>query len=358
MPTVNKTLTIRSTNGFSQSGGTSFDSITVNSFTCLFYKTSAIPNIYSGTVIQGASQNTYEDWGVPAGALVTGIRALSGTGGLVGTSLIAATLQIYTIEADCGAHDILFGGDFDNSGGAVQTLSNPSSDFVQVQCDVSITVDTNIEESYGNLECELNQIVFEITYEESVECSGESTGEVQLTGALSLIKNLSGSSTGSISLAGALSVIKNMSGSVSSGLSLDGLLTVDPTKYLDGTVSSGLALVGSLVVEKNLSGEISSGINLDGTPIPSVLISGTPTGAVNLSGVLSIEKNISGTSTGSVSLAGTLTIIDHSVYFSGTIIGGTRLAGRLENGSNTRNPLLDIVGRRFLEARTKKYINS
>jgi hypothetical protein len=368
MPTIDKTFNGGGT--FSELGNSANIVFDPNGSAYIFTSsTSDMSN--EGEFGLQSSGETWETWGVPAGATVTGVelvtydRAITNTGGRVTDSLVEVD-----ILNSAGSASVLSGVLLSNTNrttGSTAGATGAGSRSVSGGSQASNTVvrlqffnqlssnSSSVTWSYS-----LDNLLLRITYTPAEALlSGTVSSDVSLTGSLTVEVNLAGTSSSGVSGSGALSVEINLSGTVSSALALSGELTVITDTLISGESTGGLALTGALSVEVNLAGTIGSGIALSG------LLSGAYTwmggsidGSVSLSGSLTVIKNLSGTSSGSVSLSGTLSVVDATVYLSGTIVSSLSLSGDIVGGAINVDINREIYGRRYLSPSTKKSIRN
>lgn len=355
MATITKTLLVATSGeGFVLDSLGSYDSLVYSGGLIVGIKTTATVGSYAGSMRQGVSTNRYQDWGVPAGALVTGIRFISATTSVTNSNLASATLSVAIDEFSLAGLLDATSGFVDNSGSSVSALSKVASDYVRVWVEIIADTNFNEESIYDTLEFQLDNLQFEITYIEETNVGGTISSGVQLSGTISVNSALSGTISSGVQLAGSLTLEYAVGGTITGSVQLSGSLSVTSYTDVGGTISSGAELAGSLTVHIQLSGSISSGVDYFGSLIPTFFVSGTITSDVQLQGVLVVEKFVFGTITGSVQLSGSLSVTDNTVYLSGTIVGASELFGLITGGTRRTNLRQEIYGRTFIHPQTKR----
>ena len=250
MPTLTKTLLGSSQDGFVYVSKTGFNSAAVSNYLVNATKddAGATPGIYAATFRQGASSNTYADWGVPSGAVVTGIRLVTASGVLVEAGTGSASVQLWTDEADLGLFDIS-----NISGGTLATISKVASDYVRVQIDISATIDFDPGEGYGTLSVDVSDIEIEVTYSNPDAPFSDSAAQsdaVSVSGRVTVAESVTVSESQSVS--GSASHTESVN--VSEGQSLSGT-----NPYAESaTLSEALAVSGT--VQRSESSQMSENI--------------------------------------------------------------------------------------------------
>lgn len=317
MPTLTKILLGSNQNGFVYVSKTGFNSAAVSNYLVNATKddAGATPGIYAATFRQGASSNTYADWGVPAGAVVSGIRLVFASGVLVHAGTGSASVQLWTDEADLGLFDIA-----NISGGTLATISKVASDYVRVQIDISANIDFDPGEGYGTLSVDVSDIEIEVTYsnpDAPFSDSATQSEAVSVTGRVTFSESVTVSETQAVS--GSASHTESVN--VSEGQNLSGT-----NPYAESaTLSEVLAVSGT--VQRSESAQMSE--NIASFDITNGDLEGHSEGVglgetVQIIGI-SYQLNESVESSESISLQGSVTVSDNiqvteAISFDATLI--------------------------------------
>lgn len=166
MPTITKTLLAGTNNDGFANVSHNFTNFGVASGVLAAEKLSANPGDggYNGTVRQGPTQNRYSDWGVPAGAVILGLRVISISGSVTSDAggTLDASVQFWTDEADLGTKS--FNALSDGAYTDVSASNLTANSYVRVQVDISNTINFS-EGGYGDARVEITDFQVEVTYE-------------------------------------------------------------------------------------------------------------------------------------------------------------------------------------------------
>lgn len=290
--------------------------------------------------LRASTGQTWESWGVPAGATVTQVQVTAWSEKLVAnTKLTSHTISARIVGAGGAsvhsAGDLLaavaLGTTVDASwqAGAAGTARAVDSGSQASGTDVRLELEYAVVTSGGggsaSVDQRFDQVQLTITYSDApppeVDLSGAATGGGSAAGTAQVARRLAGGAAGAGGTTGATEVSRILGGPATGAGDAAGDLTIESGVELAGEATASGAAAGALEAERQLAG---AGAGLGaGTGSLAVerRLSGPADGIGAAGGIVVVDRRFAGEAQGSGSGSGNLSTAS-IILLSGAAAGG------------------------------------
>lgn len=311
MPTVTKTWSFASDNeGLDDAGNAAGIAVAFQgadsqsgSGGCLRWNMTTKGQTQTEFARRATTGETWESWGVPAGATVTTVQVTAWYEKLQAKVKLSSHSFAARVIGSGGATvhsagDLISGAQDTNVDAAWQARgagtaravdSGSQASTTDVRLELEYTITTSGGGGSANEDWRVDEIALEITYTAGVTSfAGTCAATSSASGALSVSRPLSGTAAAASSLSGAVGVTRDLAGTSPAVASATG--TSNVARAVAGTLASVAAMSGALTVQSG--GEVS--------------FAGTMAATASATASLSAARPISGTSSASASASGAI----------------------------------------------------